>query len=162
MQMQERVESDKIENYIVHNSLDRYIINSHAFHNAHLLRATLPRDLLAPILLFPDRRVKHDELASDLRETLDTKRTKRAAAAEQKRKASPMDNGDDSARPRKRARTRVASSTVPAGETMVGSRGKRKITRTAKAMEMAEETVPIDDSSDDADLYDDPDSGDSD
>ncbi|KAJ7291708.1 hypothetical protein C8J57DRAFT_1588254 [Mycena rebaudengoi] len=162
MQMQERVESDKIENYIVHNSLDRYIINSHAFHNAHLLRATLPRDLLAPILLFPDRRVKHDELASDLRETLDTKRTKQAAAAEQKRKASPMDNGDDSARPRKRARTRVASSTVPAGETMVGSRGKRKITRTAKAMEMAEETVPIDDSSDDADLYDDPDSGDSD
>ncbi|KAJ7277334.1 hypothetical protein C8J57DRAFT_1060971, partial [Mycena rebaudengoi] len=53
-QMQERVESDKTENFIVHNALDRFIINSHAFHNAHLLRATLPRDLLAPIPLFDD------------------------------------------------------------------------------------------------------------
>ncbi|KAJ6567837.1 hypothetical protein B0H10DRAFT_2168889 [Mycena sp. CBHHK59/15] len=40
--IQECVESDQTENFIVHNSLDRYIINSHAFHNAHLLRATLP------------------------------------------------------------------------------------------------------------------------
>ncbi|KAJ7671105.1 hypothetical protein B0H14DRAFT_3178540 [Mycena olivaceomarginata] len=43
LRMQERVESDQIEKYIVHESLDRFIINTHAFHNAHLLRATLPR-----------------------------------------------------------------------------------------------------------------------
>ncbi|KAJ7441323.1 hypothetical protein B0H11DRAFT_1749852, partial [Mycena galericulata] len=77
MQMQERVESEKTENYIVHNTLDRYIINSHAFHNAHLLRATLPRDLLAPVPLFEDRRQKHDEFATALRGTLETKPAKK-------------------------------------------------------------------------------------
>ncbi|KAF8193520.1 hypothetical protein K438DRAFT_2131595 [Mycena galopus ATCC 62051] len=46
LRMQERVESDQIENFVVHKSLDRFFINSQAFHNAHLLRATLPRDLL--------------------------------------------------------------------------------------------------------------------
>ncbi|KAJ7868129.1 hypothetical protein B0H13DRAFT_1538882, partial [Mycena leptocephala] len=46
--MQERVESDQIENSIIHEPLDCFIINSHAFHNAHLLHATLP-DSLAPI-----------------------------------------------------------------------------------------------------------------
>ncbi|KAJ6619183.1 hypothetical protein B0H10DRAFT_1696460, partial [Mycena sp. CBHHK59/15] len=65
--MQERVESDNTEKYIVHNPLDRFIINSHAFHNTHLLRATLPRERLAPIPLFEDRKSKHDELATELR-----------------------------------------------------------------------------------------------
>ncbi|KAJ7797249.1 hypothetical protein B0H14DRAFT_2389922 [Mycena olivaceomarginata] len=41
LRMQERVESDIVENFIVHESLDRFIINS---HDPHLLRATLPRD----------------------------------------------------------------------------------------------------------------------
>ncbi|KAJ6559278.1 hypothetical protein B0H10DRAFT_2169453 [Mycena sp. CBHHK59/15] len=63
----------KFNNFIVHNSLDRFIINSHAFHNAHLLRATLPRDLLAPIPLFDDGRTKHDKLAATLRAKRDTK-----------------------------------------------------------------------------------------
>ncbi|KAJ7869452.1 hypothetical protein B0H14DRAFT_2258101, partial [Mycena olivaceomarginata] len=67
LRKQERVESDQIENFIVHEPLDRFIINSHAFHNAHLLRAILPRDLLAPIPLFPQRREKHDEFAATLR-----------------------------------------------------------------------------------------------
>ncbi|KAJ7815260.1 hypothetical protein B0H14DRAFT_2285718, partial [Mycena olivaceomarginata] len=67
LRMQERVESDQIENFIIHEPLDRFIINSHAFHNAHLLRATLPRDLMAPILLFDQRREKHDEFAATLR-----------------------------------------------------------------------------------------------
>jgi hypothetical protein len=62
--MQERVESDNTESFIVHLPLDRFIINSHAFHNAHLLRATLPRDLLAPIPLFEDGKVKHAEFAA--------------------------------------------------------------------------------------------------
>ncbi|KAJ6582733.1 hypothetical protein B0H10DRAFT_2341090 [Mycena sp. CBHHK59/15] len=75
--MQERVESDKTEKYIVHNPLDRFIIDSHAFHNAHLLRATLPRDLLAPIPVFEDRRTKHDELAAELCSTKEIKLAKR-------------------------------------------------------------------------------------
>ncbi|KAJ7926551.1 hypothetical protein B0H13DRAFT_1862185 [Mycena leptocephala] len=44
LRMQECVESDQTEKYIVHKPLDRFIINTHAFHNAHLLRATLPGD----------------------------------------------------------------------------------------------------------------------
>ncbi|KAJ7930155.1 hypothetical protein B0H13DRAFT_1540009, partial [Mycena leptocephala] len=67
LRMRERVESDQIENYLVHKALDRFFINSPAFHNAHLLRATLPRNLLAPIPLFPDRKQKHCELAAQLR-----------------------------------------------------------------------------------------------
>ncbi|KAJ7761568.1 hypothetical protein DFH07DRAFT_698595, partial [Mycena maculata] len=49
MRMQEHVESDQVENYIVHNTLDRYFINSYGFHNAHLLYAMLPREVIAPI-----------------------------------------------------------------------------------------------------------------
>ncbi|KAJ7688271.1 hypothetical protein B0H17DRAFT_908252, partial [Mycena rosella] len=71
--IQERVESDQMENYIIHKSLDRFLINTHAFHNAHLLRAILPRDLIALIPLFTERRVKHDELATQLRENVSTR-----------------------------------------------------------------------------------------
>ncbi|KAJ7886529.1 hypothetical protein B0H14DRAFT_2225857, partial [Mycena olivaceomarginata] len=63
--MQERVESDKTENFIVHN-----------FHNAHLLRATLPRNLVAPIPFVADRTVKHHELAAEFREQCATKKRK--------------------------------------------------------------------------------------
>ncbi|KAJ7879048.1 hypothetical protein B0H14DRAFT_2341661, partial [Mycena olivaceomarginata] len=55
LRMQEHVESDQIENFVVHKPLDHFFINSLAFHNAHLLRETLPRDLLAPLPLFPDQ-----------------------------------------------------------------------------------------------------------
>ncbi|KAF7302326.1 hypothetical protein HMN09_00866200 [Mycena chlorophos] len=65
--MQERVESQKTERYIVHGELERFILNTHSFHNAHLLRATLDRVLWAPAPLFLDRRLKHDELAKQLR-----------------------------------------------------------------------------------------------
>ncbi|KAJ7932028.1 hypothetical protein B0H13DRAFT_1532464, partial [Mycena leptocephala] len=65
--IQERVESDITENPIVHAPLDRFIINSHVFHNAHLLRATLPRDLWASTPLFEDRKVQHDDFAANLR-----------------------------------------------------------------------------------------------
>ncbi|KAJ7091739.1 hypothetical protein C8R44DRAFT_647312, partial [Mycena epipterygia] len=40
--MQERVESDLMENFIICKPLERWIINTHAFHNAHLLRQALP------------------------------------------------------------------------------------------------------------------------
>ncbi|KAJ7840156.1 hypothetical protein B0H14DRAFT_2360803, partial [Mycena olivaceomarginata] len=75
LRRQERVESDQIENHIVHSALDRYFINSHALHNAHLIRATLPRDLLAPIPYFEDRKAKHEEFAAELRKQADKKTT---------------------------------------------------------------------------------------
>jgi hypothetical protein len=76
--MQERIESGQIDHFIIHKPLDRFFINTHAFHNAHLLRTTLPRDLIAPIPLFADRQVKHHELATELREQHAKKKRKRA------------------------------------------------------------------------------------
>ncbi|KAF8914285.1 hypothetical protein CPB84DRAFT_1811643 [Gymnopilus junonius] len=71
--MQERVESGLFQTYIEHQPVDRFVINTHAFHNAHLLRTTLPRSLIAPILLYENREAKHIEIAKDLRTTQDSK-----------------------------------------------------------------------------------------
>ncbi|KAJ7469208.1 hypothetical protein FB451DRAFT_1479092 [Mycena latifolia] len=116
LRMQERVESDQTDNYIIHKSLDRFFIDSHAFHNAHLLRAAVPRDLLAPIPLFSDRRAKHDELATQLRENI---ATRKAAAADKKRKRSKEDE-----------------------DSMVANRPKRTITQSerAKAAELGSDS----------------------
>ena len=73
--MQERVESGLLKTYIEHQPLERFVINTHAFHNAHLLRATLPRSLVAPILLHQDRQAKHIKIAANLRATQEAKRT---------------------------------------------------------------------------------------
>ncbi|KAJ7501284.1 hypothetical protein B0H11DRAFT_2373359 [Mycena galericulata] len=116
LRMQERVESDQIEKYIIHKSPDRFIINTHAFHNAHLLRATLTRDLVAPIPLFPDRQAKHHDLATELRGNLANK--KAAAAMKKRKQAEDIDDDGEE----------VAS------ESMVASRAKRKITRTKRAL----------------------------
>jgi hypothetical protein len=77
--MQERVESGLVQTYIEHQPIERFVINTHAFHNAHLLRAALPRSLVAPILLHPDRQAKHFEIAGGLRVTQEAKRKARAA-----------------------------------------------------------------------------------
>ncbi|KAJ6606724.1 hypothetical protein B0H10DRAFT_2178638 [Mycena sp. CBHHK59/15] len=90
LRMQERVESDQIENFIVHEPLDRFIINSHAFHNAHLLRATLPRDLIAPIPLFEERQEKHKEFAATLRQNWASKATKNPLLVREKLEPDPM------------------------------------------------------------------------
>ncbi|KAJ7336079.1 hypothetical protein DFH08DRAFT_706642, partial [Mycena albidolilacea] len=66
LRMQERLESDQIEKFIIHQPLDRFFINMHVFHNSHLLRATLRRNLVAPIPLFPKRQEKHSGLAVHL------------------------------------------------------------------------------------------------
>ncbi|KAJ7143259.1 hypothetical protein C8R46DRAFT_1167848 [Mycena filopes] len=118
LQIQERVESDTMETFIEHNPLDRFIINSHAFHNAHLLRATLPRELLAPIPLFDDRKRKHDELAAQLRE-------KRAQPKEKRKR-------DDD--PRRKQGKKKPVAIAPVFEGLVAGRPKRVATRSAKAI----------------------------
>ncbi|KAJ7035837.1 hypothetical protein C8F04DRAFT_1340815 [Mycena alexandri] len=97
--MQERVESKVMEKFIVHRPVERFIINTHAFHNAHLLRQVLPRALVAPVPLFPEREVKHHELAAKLREIKNGKRKRRLEKAEEKRK-----NAEDTRAAKKSAR----------------------------------------------------------
>ncbi|THU88330.1 hypothetical protein K435DRAFT_606885, partial [Dendrothele bispora CBS 962.96] len=46
---QERQESDNFECFVEHNAVSSYIVNLHSFHNAHLIREVLPRDLTKPL-----------------------------------------------------------------------------------------------------------------
>jgi hypothetical protein len=170
--MQERVESDQIEQYIIHQPLDRFFINMHGFHNSHLLRATLPRDLVAPIPLFPDRQAKHFELAAQLREQV----AGRKIALAKKRK-QPVDDetGDEvevevEARPRKRQkapgrpRSKKAavkrSKEVPVAHSMIANRAKRstQLSARARAAQEAEGSASeleeyLESSSSDEDIY---------
>ncbi|KAF8890257.1 hypothetical protein CPB84DRAFT_1816358 [Gymnopilus junonius] len=66
--MQEHVESGVIKHCIEHKPLEKFVINTHAFHNAHLLCSVLPRSLVAPILLNQGRQEKHFEMVKGLRE----------------------------------------------------------------------------------------------
>lgn len=83
--MQERVASGVYQACIEHQPAERFVINTHAFHNAHLLRETLPRALVVPIPLLQDRKIKHIEMAVALRSTQEVKRTAARARAAQKK-----------------------------------------------------------------------------
>jgi hypothetical protein len=106
--MQERVESGLITTYIEHHPVGRFVINTHAFHNAHLLRSTLPRSLVLPIPLHQDRQAKHTEIAGNLRIAQETKRTATKNRAAQKKLQVTANSVDDSGPgSQKRKRTRV-------------------------------------------------------
>ena len=87
--MQERVQTElsEPESFIEHNPLDRFLINTHAFHNAHLIRAILPRDLTIPIAYSADRVGHHYSIATKLRDIQDGKRHK---AAEKKKATAEL------------------------------------------------------------------------
>ncbi|KAJ7467958.1 hypothetical protein FB451DRAFT_1020806 [Mycena latifolia] len=90
-QMQERQESDKIIHSIVHKDEDRFLINTHGFHNASLLRKYLPVALTKPRPLFPDRRKRHDDLSGPLAAAQKEKRAatqEKAAATRERNKAA--------------------------------------------------------------------------
>lgn len=118
--MQERVDSGLTDKFIVHKPVERFIINTHAFHNAHLLRQVLPRTLTKPIPLFADRKSKHYELAGNLREIKNGKRKRAAEKREEKKQAketqkkaprsvdgqntSSDDDSEEESRPKKKPR----------------------------------------------------------
>lgn len=71
---------------VLQHSDDLYfVINTHALHNAHLLRQILPRSLVAPAHTQADRTAFHAQLVPHVRATRTKKRdgvaTKRAARA---------------------------------------------------------------------------------
>ncbi|KAH9847978.1 hypothetical protein C2E23DRAFT_740580 [Lenzites betulinus] len=95
---QERVESSVSENFIEHQpDIHRYIINTHSLHNPHLLRAVLPRELVAPVPHFTNRREEHDKLAKALRDTQEQRQavTNARKTAKKATADTPTRNEDD-------------------------------------------------------------------
>jgi len=108
--IQERVESGLFKTYVEHKPIERFVINTHAFHNAHRLRAALERSLVAPILLYPleVRKAKHIEIAHSLRATQKAKLE--ARAAQKKKGVMPADK-TGSVIPKKRTRSEMEAET---------------------------------------------------
>ncbi|KAF5374429.1 hypothetical protein D9615_009052 [Tricholomella constricta] len=104
---QERQETTIPHTTIIHSALDRYILNTHALHNAHLIRETLPRSLTAPIPYKTDRSHFHKGLAATLRVTGPAKRAASQAKAKETRNR------------KKAANARLASSSQSRLETIV-------------------------------------------
>ncbi|KAJ7792158.1 hypothetical protein B0H14DRAFT_3160454 [Mycena olivaceomarginata] len=88
--MQERVDSGLVDKFIIHKPTERFIMNTHGFHNAHLLRQVLPRSLIQPIPLFADREAKHFELAETLRGIKSLKRKRMQEKREAKKRQHRM------------------------------------------------------------------------
>ncbi|KAF8148420.1 hypothetical protein B0H34DRAFT_778280 [Crassisporium funariophilum] len=114
---QERIASGATENVVVHKAVDRYLINTHAFHNAHLIRAALPRNLTIPIPYAPNREEHHTAIAVNLRSIQDAKRTKTAAnAAAKKAQAAAKDGMSAPAAKRRRLHDKETEETDVEGD----------------------------------------------
>jgi hypothetical protein len=105
--MQERVESGLFKAFIEHQAIERFIINTHAFHNAHRLHASLPRSLVVPIPLHQDQEAKHIEIVGNLRIAQEIKRTTTKSRAVQKKLVAPNSAENSSAEPGKHKRLRM-------------------------------------------------------
>ncbi|KAJ3992124.1 hypothetical protein F5050DRAFT_1580171, partial [Lentinula boryana] len=77
-QRQERIESNRQLSCIKHvDNSERYIINTHALHNASRIRRYLPRYLTVPRQLICDQKTWHIEIATTLRASQNFKRAER-------------------------------------------------------------------------------------
>lgn len=87
--IQERIQTELTEPSIEHKPHDIFLINLHAFHNAHLIRAVLPRNLTQPIpyITVANREAQHAEIAATLR---NSQKEKRQKAAEKKKVAADL------------------------------------------------------------------------
>ncbi|EJD46280.1 hypothetical protein AURDEDRAFT_63293, partial [Auricularia subglabra TFB-10046 SS5] len=95
---QERIASTRTVPVIVHKNIERYVINTHAFHNAARLRAALPRHLTAPAPLKADRAAWHSTLA--VRAHNASKRKKQQTKEKRKRAPAKRRRGTQQARAR--------------------------------------------------------------
>ena len=105
--IQEWVESDLFKTYIKHKEIEHFVINTHAFHNAHHLRVALECSLVAPILLYPleVQKAKHAKIAHSLRATQKAKLE--ACAAKKKKEAIMPADKTGSVIPKKQMRTEM-------------------------------------------------------
>jgi hypothetical protein len=79
---------------ICHEDDKHFVVNTHALHNATLLRKFLPHNLTAPKPLYNDRKARHHEIAATLWITQAEKRARTAVKRKatqdgKKRKAQP-------------------------------------------------------------------------
>ncbi|KAI0365428.1 hypothetical protein BV20DRAFT_954196 [Pilatotrama ljubarskyi] len=83
---QERRDTTITAPAIQHKDDDLFLVNTHALHNAALLRKALPRHLTKPVPYLQDRESEHRRVAATLRIAHDARR-KKDADARQARKA---------------------------------------------------------------------------
>jgi hypothetical protein len=95
-----------------HKLVEHFVINIHAFHNAHCLRAAFECSLVVPILLYPleVRKAKHTEISHGLRATQKAKLE--AWAAQKKKEAITPADGTGSVIPKKQTRSEVDDTEV--------------------------------------------------
>lgn len=119
--MQERIHSGLSTTYIEHKPIERFVINTHAFHNAHRLRASLGRSLVAPVPLFPPnvREQKHAEFALSLR--LTQKAKVEARAARKKKDKNSATDKTETVIPKKRARSDIEATEAGTAEEVENS-----------------------------------------
>ncbi|KAF9025926.1 hypothetical protein BDZ89DRAFT_885777, partial [Hymenopellis radicata] len=80
-QRQEHLDTTRMEALVHHEDDEHYLVNLFGLHNAALLKETLPRSLVAPTPLYPDRQVFHFQAAQMLR----SRNTQKRAATAEKR-----------------------------------------------------------------------------
>ncbi|KAJ7628494.1 hypothetical protein FB45DRAFT_1028581 [Roridomyces roridus] len=122
---QEREETNITEAAIEHTTHARYIINTSAFHNAHLLRRILPRDLIHPMPAFAnedERTAAHIRYATQLRGTTSRKRKERENEAEQKAKEAAA--ARQKAEELEKAAAEAAARAQEEGENIAEARGQ--------------------------------------
>lgn len=84
VEYQEREATTRTVSLVKHNDDGHFIVNVHALHGAHLIRAVFPPDLMEIPPLSDDRVQMRNNLASMLRESKKEKKEK----ANEKRKAT--------------------------------------------------------------------------
>ncbi|KAK7449318.1 hypothetical protein VKT23_013461 [Stygiomarasmius scandens] len=122
---QERKNTPRYLPVIEHADDNNFIINTHALHNATLLRKLLPRILTEPKPIHPDRQTYHYQIARDYRVTQEVKRkaagekrkttmeknkqvkAAREAVKDREREAGPSNPQDDLRRTKKRRRDSI-------------------------------------------------------
>ncbi|KAJ7488709.1 hypothetical protein B0H11DRAFT_2405755 [Mycena galericulata] len=114
----ERILTDNTQQCIIHSPEQRYILNMHGLHNAHLIREVLPRALISPVPYLTDRVASHARFAQQLRVSGPAKRAATQAKTRQtkeqnKRKRTQMESEQAS---RQRNENGFGSDSEGAGE----------------------------------------------
>jgi hypothetical protein len=94
---QERIDTMRMIKLIKHTEDNHFIVNTHALHNASLLRRRLPRDLVKPKPLFVDRYEQHTAMAQQVRGSQTLKRAETARKGKETREANKRRKLNDEA-----------------------------------------------------------------